>query len=786
MGGRWLPPGAAEPKDTEDHYSGKDRKKAAKQRERDQREKQKAEKERSSALLPPVHAMGSPSFLERQPVGIENSGNTCYCNAVLQVLFAATKFCSWFLEADSRRLHANPRSRFKGQLCVSWMKVLRQAYAHYPEGKSPRPLNCSHLLSLLRSEYPQFELDRQNDAHEFLRNFLDGLSSDCNRVVRPRPREDLDDRPGEHVEDSSERFWQASLGDEQSVVTDMFAGQQATRITCGTCKSVRHRFDSFLDVSVEFDAKETSTSGCLTDMLMKSFLQDVEYRELDCPFCKRRCEAEVRQLLWRLPAEYLVIHVKRFRWNNSLGTLSRINNFLKLPEDGVLNMGEFCPYSTHPSTKNSAFVLEGIVSQSGTVDSGHYTATAALGDQWFYFSDDTTASVSHLPNGSSIYLLLFRRAQSCVSSPKENNSFYRLKSLDASSRRPRAHSLARQDTATSLRAQHAWASLTQYARRNISPSRRLQQGPLDSVSSLSREQTCSHRRRLSHAPEHIQSRQLDNNPSQNGLLTGAAHRPISRLESSLSAGSGLLAYRALSNTPEALETVSQRRNTTYPSYHQALIRNDPGGCSSTNALSTAALRTLTPAAAATRSLERRESSELSLDFSLLRLEKQKTPGARTGGARRRSPSSQVFARRTPSSFPAGSGLLPPLDNEVYGAAPTYVHNYRNPGVGTLANTAGLRRSMASSGSEASSGGSGARFHSVRHPAPVGTSRLRQPTPIQPMPVRRPVVQHVGMEGAGFVNQDVSSRSHRSAARHEESRRRAFYRTGRSPSPRHFN
>ncbi|KAL8454732.1 hypothetical protein Emed_000104 [Eimeria media] len=497
--------------------------------------------------------MGSPLFLERQPVGIENSGNTCYCNAVLQILFAATKFCSWFLEADSRRLHANPRSRFKGQLCVSWMKVLRQAYAHYPENRSPRPLNCSHLLSLLRNEYPQFELDRQNDAHEFLRNFLDGLSSDCNRVIRPRPREDLDDRPGEHVEESSERFWQASLGDEQSVVTDMFAGQQATRITCGTCKSVRHRFDSFLDVSVEFDAKETSTSGSLTDMLMKSFLRDVEYRELDCPFCKRRCEAEVRQLLWRLPAEYLVIHVKRFRWNNALGTLSRINNFLTLPEDGVLNMAEFCPYSTHPSTKNSAFVLEGIVSQSGTVDSGHYTATAAVGDEWYYFSDDTTASVSHLPNGSSIYLLLFRRAQ-----------------------------------------------------------------------------------------------------------------------------------------------------------------------------------------------------------------------------------------------PRGSGLLPSLSHEVYNnAAPTYVHNYRNPGGGSLGNTAAVapRRSMASSGSEASSNGSGARFHSVRHPSSVGSSRLRQPTPIQPMPVRRPVVQHVGMEGAAaYSNSDVSARSHhhRSAARHEETRRRAFYRTGRSPSPRHFN
>ncbi|KAL8431990.1 hypothetical protein ACSSS7_004953 [Eimeria intestinalis] len=798
MGGRWLPPGAAEPKDTEDRYTGKDKKKVARQREkdqRDQREKQKSEKERrsSTTLLPPLHTtMDYPPYLERQPVGIENSGNTCYCNAVLQVLFSASKFCTWFLEADSKRLHPNPKSRFKGQLCVSWVRVLRQAYAHYPEGRVPRSLNCSQLLSLLCSEYPQFAFNRQNDAHEFLRNFLDGLSSECNRVVKPRPREDLDDRPGENVEESSERFWQASMGEEQSVVTDMFAGQQATRITCGTCMSVRHRFDSFLDVSVEFDAN--STSGVLTDMLTKSFLKNVEYKELDCPFCKRRCEAEVRQLVWRLPAEYLVIHVKRFRWNTSAGTLSRINNFLKLPEDGVLNMGELSLYSSHPSTKNAAFVLEGIVSQSGTVDSGHYTATAAVNDRWYYFSDDATSAVTHLPSGSSIYILLFKRAQPCVSFTKENNSLHCMKPLDAvASRRPRAHSLARQDSATSLRAQHAWESLTEFARRNISPSRRLRQGPSESSfsssSSFREHQACAHRRRLSHAPGLAQCKPLEKNEPQERLLTGAANRPTSKLESSLSAGSGLLAYRGLTNILEVDDT-QRRRNTSYTTYHHALIQNIPVPCTATSAASTAALRTFTPAVT-TRSLQRKESSDLSLDFSLLRLEKQKTTVSGTGGAaRRRSPSNQFFRRRAPSSIPsAASRLLPPLDHDRYMTGPTYVHNYRNPGLmATSGNPAASRRSLASSGSEGSgSTGSGSRFHSVRHPPSVGTSRLRQPTPIQPMPVRRPVVQHVGMEGSRFANQDGSGRNHRAApSRHEESRQRPFYRTGRSPSPRHFN
>lgn len=211
---------------------------------------------------------------ERRPIGIENNGNTCYCNAVLQILFAAKKFCLWFLQRETRRLWSNPRSRFKGQLCLAWVKVLRLAYAPISEGRSPRPLNCSTLLSLLRAEHPEFAVNRQNDAHEFLRNFLDGLSSDCNRVVKPRPRENLDDRPGEHVRDSSERFWQASLGDEQSIVTDLFAGQQGTRITCGTCKNVRHRFDPFLDLPVEFEDSEDSSCGALEEMIKRSYVRE--------------------------------------------------------------------------------------------------------------------------------------------------------------------------------------------------------------------------------------------------------------------------------------------------------------------------------------------------------------------------------------------------------------------------------------------------------------------------------------------------------------------------------
>lgn len=401
-----------------------------------------------------VAIMYGLSMADRRPVGIENSGNTCYCNAVVQILFTAEKFCMWFLQADARRLQPNPRSRFKGHLFTAWVKLLRQAFSRVPGGKPARPLNCTHLLALLRSQHPQFEINRQHDAHEFLRTLLDGLSADCNRIIKPRPRENLDDRRDESVEDSSERFWQSSLGEEQSLITDMFMGQQATRITCGTCRNVRHRFDPFLDLSIELDTPRASPFVTLDEILTASYVKGAvsssltqremlvrEYlsknpREsslwslcwLTLPFflCLRNTESltvrsargvggqrsvsccgAFQQNTWSYtsndldgttlwprsaalmttlifqkmgfsiwgPSALFLVRLNPILWFVWIAALShRITRGYAFRECIVMrfNFGVF--FVAHASIQDSVFVLEGIVCQSGTIDSGHYTA----------------------------------------------------------------------------------------------------------------------------------------------------------------------------------------------------------------------------------------------------------------------------------------------------------------------------------------------------------------------------------------------------------------------------
>eukprot|EP00920_Eleutheroschizon_duboscqi_P007192 GHVT01016518.1.p1 GENE.GHVT01016518.1~~GHVT01016518.1.p1 ORF type:complete len:692 (+),score=131.60 GHVT01016518.1:538-2613(+) len=390
--------------------------------------------------------------LRRRAVGLKNFGNTCYANAALQVLLSAASFCRFFLlelGAGNGGASASPLPRrYKGQLAQRFRDLVTAVYTEPLEssssssssangdvrsirvGRSSSSLAASGgesardalevhapVLDLLRSAHREFAEYTQCDCHELLRFLLDGLSDECNRTNLTKPSaKALEDRLAEPPSRTSSRFWRNQLTHEQSIVTDQFAGQIASQIECNNCGEVRYRFDNFLDLSLDLGL-ENATAGSLSvdDLLRQTFQQTEHEQELDCPFCQRRSSAGVTQFLWRLPSEFLLLHLKRFCWDERRRKLRRLDTHVAVDPTVNLNMKPYCSISDHPSTRDCVYQLQGVVLQAGSLDSGHYSAVTQMGDdEWMYFSDEHyhRCNKNALPiDGRAAYVLLYKRQQ---------------------------------------------------------------------------------------------------------------------------------------------------------------------------------------------------------------------------------------------------------------------------------------------------------------------------------------------------------------------------------------
>lgn len=94
-----------------------------------------------------------------------------------------------------------------------------------------------------------------------------------------------------------------------------------------------------------------------------------------CDTCNGLRDADKQESLSKLP-DILCVHIRRRRPDGRKNTI----RLLKAPE---LKLGDVNPRFAPATAK-----LVGVVNHSGdSVESGHYTATVLIGEQWWYFDD---------------------------------------------------------------------------------------------------------------------------------------------------------------------------------------------------------------------------------------------------------------------------------------------------------------------------------------------------------------------------------------------------------------
>lgn len=183
--------------------------------------------------------------------GLDNLGNTCFMNSVIQVLSNTREFRDFFLDGRfQREINTDNKLGTGGHLAVAFGVLLKTLWSGNKYSCAP-----GKLKDLVAKKASQFTGFAQHDSQEFLAFLLDGLHEDLNRV-KDKPYTETVDSDGRADEVVANEAWEVYKKRNDSFVVDLFQGQYKSKLVCPACNKVSITFDPFLYLSVPLPKKK--------------------------------------------------------------------------------------------------------------------------------------------------------------------------------------------------------------------------------------------------------------------------------------------------------------------------------------------------------------------------------------------------------------------------------------------------------------------------------------------------------------------------------------------------
>jgi len=326
----------------------------------------------------------SKSSDQRGLTGLNNIGNTCFLNSIVQCLSNTKVLLEYILNQE---YSSEIRSSAKSALMKRFAELIKNLW----EGDKTSIPTYSFKTEV--DVYaPRFSGYYQQDAQEFLRYLLEGLHDELNRVMtRPRNLPEIDD----DLSDSQKAVetWKRYLRIDNSKIVDTFGGLLKSSLECTHCGYCSTTFEPFWDLSLPIPDSlshpgKLLLSHCI-DLFTKEEVLDGDEMPT-CSKCKTRRKCKKRILIQKFP-EVLVIHLKRF----SLGSRARkVDSAIDFPIKEL----DMSAYSADSAVAVSSVMYElyAVVNHNGTCHTGHYTAYCRhpYTLQWHSFNDRSVSPIS--------------------------------------------------------------------------------------------------------------------------------------------------------------------------------------------------------------------------------------------------------------------------------------------------------------------------------------------------------------------------------------------------------
>ena len=391
----------------------------------------------SSSTQHPLYTSRSIShYLKLPRTGLINFSVTCYMNATIQCLLATIPLSHYFLDNKWKDQTQKNWKGSNGIMPGIYANLIRSLWKD--DVQAIRPSSLRSFCARLNREWG---VDRQQDAKEFFDFLIDCLHEDLNEnwnrtPLRPLTSREEMERERMPVRTVSRIEWNRYTHREKSWISDLFAGQHASRLRCTTCQNTSTTYEAFYSISVEIPRSSGKRPWDIHDCL-RSYCQEERLSGDEvwkCPNCKCEREATKQITITRAP-QVLVVHFKRFEMQKGQSA-KKIHTPIGFPLFG-LNME---PYMIARSSKEAhdhsgtdepvrdaattppylydAYAVMRHLGTSG--NGGHYISLvrdAARGNIWRKFDDERVSDFDpnklkpdHRLQNEQAYLVFYGRA----------------------------------------------------------------------------------------------------------------------------------------------------------------------------------------------------------------------------------------------------------------------------------------------------------------------------------------------------------------------------------------
>ncbi|MCO5603363.1 hypothetical protein L7F22_057513 [Adiantum nelumboides] len=293
------------------------------------------------------------TLVKRIGAGLNNLGNTCFLNSVLQCLTYTPPLATYFQAG----LHKSSCRAVAFCAMCALENHVKQALS-----APGRVISPNQLVRNLRCISRAFHMGRQEDAHEYMRYLIEALQKCCPLDVHAK----------------------ASPHSQKNYIQKIFGGRLQSQVKCTECEHSSNTYDPFLDLSLDIVKAES---------LLKALTRFTGIEVLDgdnkyfCSKCKKKVRAH-KQFTIDYAPHVLTVQFKRFSSSGGFG--GKIDKNVRF--DRTLNLTPF----VNGKEGQVSYSLYAVLVHSGwSTHSGHYFCfVRTFADIWHRLDDCRVSQVS--------------------------------------------------------------------------------------------------------------------------------------------------------------------------------------------------------------------------------------------------------------------------------------------------------------------------------------------------------------------------------------------------------